>query len=78
MSQGPRPFVWTTADFAEGLPPPETDRDLGDGYRARYVLTDQVPLCLACRHALTSSEILPGNDCQAFHQTGRSYFEPRA
>ncbi len=72
------PYVRTVADLPEGLPLPDTDIDLGDGYFARYVRTDHVPLCVECRHALTSSEILPCNDCQGLCQTGRSYFEPRA
>jgi hypothetical protein len=72
------PFVWTVADLPEGLPLPDTDIDLGDGCFAGYVLTDAVPLCVECRHALTSSEILPCNDYQGFHPTGRSYFEPSA
>ena len=72
------PYVWTVADLPEGLPDPDTDMDLGDGYLARYVLTEEVPLCVECRHALTSSEILPCHDCQGGHLTGRSYYEPRA
>lgn len=72
------PYVWTVADLPAGLPPPDTDMDLGDGYLARYVLTEEVPICVECRHGRLDSAILPCNDCQGFHRTGRSYYEPRA